>query len=472
MARVCFLGFPLALAAVGVASGQQVTPRASTPLPSAQNVDYALTNVRIVTAPGKVIERGTVVTHDGRIAAVGAQVNIPAGAVRMDLAGHTVYPGLIDAATSIGLPNPNRVVAAPNANTGAPAGGGRGGRGAAPGGGRGSIPTAGRGNEPPPPPVIEPQIDASAEAADQFAPTEDELKSFRAGGVTTVGLVFSGGLFPGRVGAALTGTRPGSRLPLRASIGQEVAFGSLRNAYPATGIGAVAFIRQAYLDAEYENRVDKAMKAGNPAARPSSDGFRRALMPAAANDMPSWFVALEEREITRVAEIAKEMTIKAPVVVGAQEGWRSIPTLKAANATAVVSLLWPAPDSTTGYNFLLYGDGKTGKLTPAEEAALNGQIKGNAAALVKAGVPVALASFGGASGTTFLDRVRSSIEAGLSPDDALRAVTVTPATLLGINTLVGTIDVGKLANLVVVNGNDLFASGTPIKHVFVEGRLY
>src|SRR4029079_14620740 len=130
------------------------------------------------------------------------------------------------------------------------------------------------------------------------------------------------------------------------------------------------------------------------------------------------------------------------------------------NATAVVSLLWPARDSTTGYNFLLYGNGKTGKITPAEEAALDAQIKGNAAALVKAGVLVALASYGGASGATFRDRVRSSIEAGLSADDALRAVTVTPATLLGINTLVGTIDVGKLANLVVVTGNDLFASGT------------
>jgi imidazolonepropionase-like amidohydrolase len=472
MARVSFAALPLALAAFAAASGQQIPPRASTPLPGAPDADYALTNVRIVTAPGKVIERGTVVMQNGRIAAVGAQVNIPANAVRMDLTGHTVYPGLIDAATSTGLPNPNRILPTA-ANPDAGGRGGRGGgRGAPPGGGRASIPTAGRASEPPPPPVIEPQIDASAEAVDQFSPTEDDLKAFRAGGVTTVGLVFSGGLFPGRVGAALTGSRIGSRLGLKSSVGQLVAFGTRRNAYPATAIGAVAFIRQAYLDAEYENRVDKALKAGNPAARPSNDPFRRALMPAAANDIPSWFVAEKEREITRVGDIAKEMTLKSPVVVGAQEAWRSIPTLKASNATAVVSLLWPAADSITGYNFLLYGDGKTGKITPAEEATLNSQIKGNAAALVKAGIPVALASYGGESGASFRDRVRSSIEAGLSPDDALRAVTITPATILGINMLVGTIETGKLANLVVVSGNDLFASGTPIKHVFVEGRLY
>lgn len=472
MARVSFLAIPLALAAAAAAGGQQVTPRASTPLPGAPDVDYALTNVRIVTAPGKVIERGTVVTHDGRIAAVGATVNLPANVVRLDLAGHTVYPGLIDAATSTGLPSPTRAPAAANADAAAGRGGGRGGRGAAPpGGGRASIPTAGRSSTPLPP-VIEPEVDAAAEAADQFSPTDDELRAFRAGGVTTVGLVFNGGLFPGRVGAALTGARGGSRLGLKSSVGQEVFFGTKRNAYPSVGIGAVAFIRQAYLDAEYENRVDKALKAGNPAARPSNDPFRRALMPAAANEMASWFVASKERELTRVAEISKEMTIKAPVVVGAQEGWRSIPTLKAANATAVVSLEWPALDSVTGHNFLLYGVGRSGKLTPAEEAAGNSEIKANAAALVKAGVPVALASFGGTSGATFRERIKSSIDAGMSADDALRAVTVTPATILGISALVGTIDVGKLANFVVVSGNDLFATGNPIKHVFVEGRLY
>src|SRR5205085_7500783 len=137
----------------------------------------------------------------------------------------------------------------------------------------------------------------------------------------------------------------------------------------------------------------------------------------------------------------------------------SIATLKALGATAVVSLEWPNADSVTGHDFELYGAGKTGKLTPAEQAADAAAVKANAAALAKAGVPVALASFGGASGATFRDRIRSTIEAGMSPDEALRAATVTPAALLGVTAAVGTIEVGKLANLVVVTGNDLFASG-------------
>jgi imidazolonepropionase-like amidohydrolase len=183
--------------------------------------------------------------------------------------------------------------------------------------------------------------------------------------------------------------------------------------------------------------------------------------------MPTWFVASREREISRVAAIAKEMGLKNPVVVGAQEGWHSIPALKQVGAAAVVSLNWPAPDSVTGYAF-----SQVGATTATVKAPTTAEVRGNAAALAKAGVTVALASFGGESGATFRDRIRSTIEAGMSPDDALKAATVAPATLLGISSVVGTIEVGKLANLVVVTGNDLFATGTPIKHVFVEGRLY
>jgi imidazolonepropionase-like amidohydrolase len=339
------------------------------------------------------------------------------------------------------------------------------------GGGRGAGQPLGRGGPGQPPPVL-PEVEADAEAADLFQPSEAELKAMRAGGVTTVGLVFNGGIFPGRVGAALTGTRENSNLALRPGAGQQVSFGTKRGGeYPGTGIGSVAFIRQAYLDAQYEARVDKAFKAGIPGARPTNDPFARALVPAATNAMPSWFVANNERQIFRVADIATEMELRNPVVVGTQEGWRAIPALKRMGATAVVSVMYPDPAQVTGRIFSAIGLGKSGT-APALTAADTNEVRGNAAALLKAGIPVALASFGGASGTTFRDNIRLAIAAGMSADDALRAATVTPAALLGVTAAVGTIEVGKLANVVVVNGNDLFAAGTPIKHVFVEGRLY
>ena len=464
MARTTLLAIPAVLPAAFAAALAQ-TPAQMVPQ-AVPRADYALTNVRIVIAPGKVIERGTVVTRDGRVAAVGADVAIPAGTVRMDLSGHTVYAGLIDAATSIGLPSPTRPLPVAAADSA----GGRGARGGgAAGGGRG-VPL-GRGSAPPPP-VVLPEIDAGAEAADMFNPTDDQLKAFRAGGVTTVGLVFSGGIFPGRVGAALTGARGGPPLSLRPAAGQQVAFGTMRGGtYPATGIGSVAYIRQAFLDAQYEARLDKAFKAGIPGGRPPNDPFRRALMPAVANEMASWFVATTERQINRVADIAKEMGLKSLVIVGTQEGWRVLPAIKQSGATAVVSLQWPSADSITGRAFLAVGSGRSGVAPPATAADVK-EVHANANALAKAGIPVALASYGGESGATFRDRIRATIEAGMSPDDALRAATVTPAALLGITAAVGTIEVGKLANLVVVTGNDLFAATNPITHVFVEGRLY
>jgi imidazolonepropionase-like amidohydrolase len=461
MTRRSLTALPLALLAVSTAAvAQTADPGKSLTAPKA---DYALTNVRIVTAPGKVIENGTIITRDGRIAAVGAGVAIPAGVVRMDLAGNTVYAGLIDAATSIGLPSPSRALATANAAAGA-AQGGRGG--APPQGGRGGAPVAG-GGAPAPLPEL-PELDATAEAADQFQPTDEQLKAFRSAGVTTVGLVYNGGIFPGRVGAALTAQPENSRLSLRPSAGQVVNFGTKRGGYPGTLIGSMAFIKQAYLDAQYESRIEKAFKAGTPGARPTNDPFRRALMPAANGEISSWFIASTERQISRVAEITTDVGIKNPVVVGSQEGWRSIANLKRAGATAVVSLQFPSPDSITGRDFLAVGSGKTGA-APATTAADTNEVRGNAAALAKAGIPVAFSSFGGA-GNTFRDRIRQAIGAGLSADDALKAATVTPAAVLGVSAAVGTIEVGKLANFLVVTGNDAFAS--PIKHVFIEGRLY
>ncbi|HTE44520.1 MAG TPA: hypothetical protein VK636_04685 [Gemmatimonadaceae bacterium] len=127
-----------------------------------------------------------------------------------------------------------------------------------------------------------------------FAPTSDELKAFRAGGV-----------------------REESRLGLRNAVGQEVAFGTRRGGvYPNAGIGTYALIRQSFLDAQYEIRLDKAMRAGTPGARPTNDPFSRALVPAAGNEMSAWFVASNER------------------------------------------LEWPVADSVSGHEFLLIGAGK------------------------------------------------------------------------------------------------------------------
>ncbi|MGH6690374.1 MAG: amidohydrolase family protein, partial [Longimicrobiales bacterium] len=418
--------------------------------------DYALINARIVVAPGRVIERGTIRIADGRIVAVGDRVVVPPGVTQIDLAGKTVYPGLIDAATSAGMPRMGGE------------GGGRGGRG---GGGGAPQPAAAAQGRPAPPPEVRP----SQMAADVFSATEDDLEAFRAAGVTTLGLAFeSSGIFPGQTAAVSTGSGEASSLVLRTPVSLQVTFGRRRGGYPSTLMGAVAYIKQAFYDAEYDRRVAEAF-ARNPAAapRPSYDAEHRALGPVVAGTLPAWIFGSTERDLERAAEITQELKLQNYVIVGAQEGYRALNLVKAMGKPVIVSLNFPRPDNVTGRvfeNHVAPASGEDVEDQQADTAAAK-LARTNASVLSKAGIPIALASYGLAGPREFRDRILAVIEAGLPADDALRALTVTPARLLGVESAVGTIEQGKIANLVVVEG-DLFSKDGKIRQVFVEGERF
>jgi imidazolonepropionase-like amidohydrolase len=421
-----------------------VPARAQAPPAAVQPDHYALTNVRIVAAPGRVIERGTVLVRDGRIIAAGPQVTVPATAIRLDLPNHTVYPGLIDAATSLGLPT---------------VGGGGGG------GGGGGAPAARPAGAPPAPPQ---EVMPWREAGDVFYPAENDLAAARNAGFTTLGLLFDGGLFPGRVAAVNTGTN--ARRVLRTPVAQQVVLGRRRGGYPATLMGALAFVKQSFYDTQYELRVRQAWERQPVGERPSYSADVRGLEAAATGEIPVWFVAEGERDIERIDELAREMGVRNYTIVGAQEGFRVVEDLKRAPLPVVVSLEWREANQVTGRAFELNvapPSGPNRAQARADSAALRA-VHGNPAALARAGVPFALASYGLNNYADARANLRDALNAGLSADDALRALTVTPARLLGIDALVGTIDAGKLANLVVTQG-DLFATSARVRYVFVDG---
>jgi imidazolonepropionase-like amidohydrolase len=406
---------------------------------------HALTNARIVVAPGRVIERGTVVVRDGRIAAVGAQVPVPPDAVPLDLSGRTVYPGLIDAATTVGVPSVARPPAAGPPGTGA----------------------AARASTEPPP-----ELRPFQAAADVFAPSDADRAALRAAGITTIGVAFDGGIFPGQTAAASTAAD--GPLVLRSPVSLQVAFGRRRGGYPSTLMGAIAYIRQAFYDAGHELRVADAFeRAPATAPRPSYDPAHRALAPALRGAMPVWFVASTERDMARVIELAADVNVRDWAILGGQEGWRATERLRAAGRPVLVSLDWPQPSQITGRAFELNvrpieGPDEAGA---AADSAAARAARGNSAALARAGVPIALTGYGLSGPAQFRERLLATVEAGLAPDDALRALTVTPARLLGLEGALGTIEPGRLANLVIVEG-DLFARDGRIREVFVEGRRY
>ena len=443
----------LAALAAALAAGSPLSAQVGTPPPNS----YALTNVRIVAAPGRVIERGTIVVRDGRITAVGAQAAVPADVQVVDLNGHTVYAGLIDAASHLGLPRAQ-------ADQG---GGGRGGPPAA------AQPTqfatgraaAGRTEIP--------EIQPTRLAAEVAQLRDADLEVLRAQGITVVGLAFDPAIIGGQTAVvSLSGTSIDSTT-LRSPAAVQIGLTTRRGGYPTTLMGTLAYLEQAFSDAVYQQRVSDAFdRDPTRGPRPVRDADREALMPAAARKMPVLITASRENDLIRAVSLAKRVNLDY-TIVGAQEGYRTSALLAKEARPVVLSLEFPRPDGVTGRAFELNVAPLSGRDSAkiGADSAVARQVRGNAAALVKAGVPIALSSFGLQRPADFRERVRNAIDAGLPADEALRALTVTPARLLGIERAAGTIDVGKLGNLVVTQG-DLFDRNGRIRHVFVEGRKF
>jgi hypothetical protein len=175
--------------------------------------------------------------------------------------------------------------------------------------------------------------------------------------------------------------------------------------------------------------------------------------------------ARTENEIRRAVRLGQEFGLKL-TVVGATDGWRATDALK--NASAVVSLDFPRPTEVTGWRF------RTGlSHIPGDSAAADAQarklIEGNAAALHQAGIRFALSS--GGRPADLLPNTRKAIAAGLPAAVALEALTLRPAQLAGAGDALGSIEAGKIANLVISNG-PLLADSARISGVFVDGEHY
>jgi imidazolonepropionase-like amidohydrolase len=165
-------------------------------------------------------------------------------------------------------------------------------------------------------------------------------------------------------------------------------------------------------------------------------------------------------EIDRMIHLAKELKL-TPVLYGGEEGWRGADLLAKAKIPMLVSLKWPTrpvdanPDDEDSLRTLEMRD--KAPSTPA--------------ALAKAGVKFAFYSDGVSQSRDLMRAVKRAIDAGLSQTDAIRALTLTPAEIYGVSDRLGSIEKGKIANILVTDG-DLFQDKTKVKYVFVDGTKY
>jgi hypothetical protein len=243
-----------------------------------------------------------------------------------------------------------------------------------------------------------------------------------------------------------------------------MGFQGVSGRYPQTLLGVIAYERQAMYDAQrYGMVMDRWRENPRGLERPVFDPALEALVPVVRKQRPVFFWADEENEIRRAARLAKEFDLDL-TVVGATEGFRAADAL--AGRPAIVSVNFPRPPSVTGWHFQ-YATRRAPDDSAKADSAARIVIEGNAAALHRAGVTIALAS-GGLRASEFLANVRKTVERGLPRDVALAAITQRAAEIAGAGAMLGTIETGKVANLVVTE-NDLLSDSARIRMVFVDG---
>lgn len=411
----------------------------------------AIRNARIVPVNGAIIAKGTVVMRGGLIEAVG-DVQPPADAWVIDGEGMTVYPGLIDALSTVGMPGAGGATAAA---------GGRGGRGGATTAAVAAAPAAATTRSMGP--EDRPQTTSWVVASDEIQSSDRRIETVRGGGITTAVTFPTRGIFGGQ-GSAIdlaTAEKPGE-LILDSPLGQYIAMGGGRGGggggYPSSLMGVIAYVRQLFIDADYYKMVKDAYEK-NPRgmARPEYDRALEGLLASKRILLP----ANREVEMDRMIRFAAEL--KRPTVLyGMHEAYRpeAVELLKKANLPVLVSLKFPTPASAEGLEDESLRNLETYDQAPSAPALLQ-----------KAGVKFAFYSDGLDAPRDLQRAVKKAIDAGLPRDQALRAMTMTPAEIYGVSDRVGSVEKGKIANLVVTKG-DIFDSNTRIEMIFVDGKKY
>jgi len=416
----------------------------------------AIHNAKIVTVSGSVINKGTVVVRNGLIEAVGENVAVPADAMLVEGEGLTVYPGLIDGLSTWGQ------AGAPSAASAMAAVAGRGGRGATPAAVTPATPTA----PPARGPEDRPQTTSWVKIADEISSTDRRIETARAAGFTTAVTFPTRGIFGGQ-GAVIdliTAEKPGEMI-VSSPVGQYIALGGggrgggQGRGFPSSAMGYIAYVRQIYLDAEHYKLV-KDTYAKNPVgmARPEYDRALEGVLDSPRILLPANRLV----EIDRMLHLAADL--KQPVLLyGGRESFRpeAAALLKKYNTPILVSMKWPEANR----------DADPDEMDSMRTLETRDKAATAPAVLQKAGVKFALYSDGLDAARDLQRAVKKALDNGLSREDALRALTLSPAEIFGVANRLGSIEKGKIANLVVTRG-DIFDDRTKVEMTLVDGRKY
>lgn len=405
---------------------------------------FAIRGAKVVPVSGPPIEDATVVVARGVILAVGKDVAIPADAWVIEGKGLTVYPGLVDALADVGLtaaappsqPAEGAAAAGPPRRTGEPARG----------------------------PEDRPNSTPWRSAADEVSLADKRIETWRSAGFTTVVSAPKAGFFPGVAAVLdLAGERPGDlvvKAPVAIPVSTKPMAGFGRD-FPDSLMGVLAYEHQVFLDTDWLTKAEAAYEK-NPkgAARPRYDRTSSALAEALEDRATVLIAANSALEMRRTFELADRWKVNA-AIYGGQAGYEMADEIAAKKMPVLVNLKWPEAEK----------DSDPDQTPTLRTLRLRDRAPSTPAAFAKSGVKFAFYSGDTANPKDLLKAVKKSIDAGLTQEAALRALTLSPAELFGVSDRLGSIEKGKIANLVVVDG-DLFDEKAKIKFVFVDGKRF
>ena len=405
---------------------------------------FAIRGAKVVPVSGPPIEDATVVVARGVILAVGKDVSIPADAWVIEGKGLTVYPGLLDALTDVGLTA--ATPSSPPAEAAAGAGPPR------------------RTGEPARGPEDRPNSTPWHSTADEVSLADKRIETWRSTGFTTVVSAPKAGFFPGQAAVLdLAGERPGDlvvKAPVAIPVSTKPMAGFGRD-FPDSLMGVLAYEHQVFLDTDWLTKAEAAYEK-NPkgTARPRYDRTSAALAEAVQARATVLIAANSALEIRRAFDLADRWKVNA-AIYGGQAGYEMADEIAAKKMPVLVNLNWPEAEK----------DADPDQTPTLRTLRLRDRAPSTPAAFAKSGVKFAFYSGETANPKDLLKAVKRSIDAGLAEDAALRAMTLTPAELFGVGDRLGSIEKGKIANLVVADG-DLFNEKTKVRFVFVDGKRF
>lgn len=424
---------------------------------------YAFTHAKVITVSGGTLSGANVMVCDGVITAVGSDAAVPSGAQVVDATGMTIYPGIVDGFSQYGLP-------APPANAGR--GGGRGAGGAQ----AIAAQNAEIANTLDGIPVNDPRRYIDPEAAGvasdritaELLDPPATLAAVRDAGVLATLVAPADGIFKGWSAVVNLIGPDAAAMIVNPDAGEVVELAPAgRGSYPSSVMGAVAVYRQTMLDTQ---RLGTEMgiyrQAGEKGLPPPAyDPKAMSLLPLLRRQGPTFFVASDWDGILRALALAKEFGL-TPTIIGATEAQKAIPQLQAAHAGVLVSLAFAAGGGGRGG----FGGGRGGA-SPEILAEQRAAAESTPAALAKAGIAFGFTTQGMNANQNVFTQAKLAMGKGLSEADAWKALTLNAAQAIGAGNQLGSVEPGKIANLVVASGDPLGADTVTNKWIMVAGKL-